>query len=107
VDARARLLAALVFLVSVSLVRSIPGLLAHAALPLIALVLSRIRPEEFLRAGFLLALAFSALMEEVANAMTARGFRGEARFLPDARFRSPEWALLATVALFCIAVQFA
>jgi hypothetical protein len=39
--------------------------------------------------------------------MTARGFRGEARFLPDARFRSPEWALLATVALFCIAVQFA
>jgi len=249
VDARARLLAALVFLISVSLVRSIPGLLAHAALPLTALVLSRIRPAEFLRAGFLLALAFSALMaapatlnvvtqgevvlplvlrteewrygpyvlpkvigisreglftaatfllrvlssvaavlwltlatrwvdlvralrslrlpatflqivgmtvrylhvfhrhseevhlgkksrsvcrtprsaeqawvgsrianawerglhlmEEVANAMTARGFRGEARFLPDARFRSPEWALLMTVALFCIAVQFA
>ena len=249
VDARARLLAALVFLVSVSLVRSIPGLLAHAALPLIALGLSRIRPAEFLRAGFLLALTFSALMaapatlnvvtrgevvlplflrteewrygpyvlpkvigisreglltaatfllrvlssvaavlwltlatrwvdllralrslrlpavflqivgmtvrylhvfhrqseevhlgkksrsvcrtrlaaeqawvgsrianawerglhlmEEVAHAMTARGFRGEARFLPEARFRSPEWALLAAVALFCIAVQFA
>lgn len=249
VDARARLLAALVFLISVSLARSIPGLLAHAVLPLIALGLSRIRPAEFLRAGFLLALAFSALMaapatlnvvtqgevvlplflrteewrygpyvlpkvigisreglltaatfllrvlssvaavlwltlatrwvdllralrslrlpatflqivgmtvrylhvfhrqseevhlgkksrsvcrtrlaaeqawvgsriasawerglhlmEEVAHAMTARGFRGEARFLPDARFRSPEWALLATVALYCIAVQFA
>jgi cobalt/nickel transport system permease protein len=249
VDARARLLAALVFLISVSLVRSIPGLLAHAVLPLGALALSRIRPAEFLRAGFLLALTTSALMaapaalnvvtpgevilplflrtdewrygpyvlpevigisregmltaatfllrvlssvaavlwltlatrwvdllralrslrlpatflqivgmtvrylhvfhrhseevhlgkksrsvcrtrladeqawvasriasawerglhlmEEVVHAMTARGFRGEARFLPDARFQGPEWALLATVALYCVAAQFA
>jgi len=249
VDARARLLATLVFLISVSLARSVPALLAHAMLPLVALALSRIRPGEFLQAGFLLALAFSALMaapatlnlvtrgevvlplflrteewrygpyvlprvigisreglltaatflfrvlasvaavlwltlatrwvdllralrsfrlpatflqivgmtvrylhvfhrhseevhlgkksrsvcrrplaaeqawvgsrianawesglhlmEEVANAMIARGFRGEARFLPGTRFRSPEWVLLATVALFCIAAQFA
>jgi cobalt ECF transporter T component CbiQ len=249
VDARARLLATLVFLISVSLARSIPGLLAHAALPLVALGLSRIRPTEFLRAGFLLALVFSALMaapatlnvvtqgevilplcfraeewrygpyvlpkvigisreglltaatfllrvlssvaavlwltlatrwvdllralrslrlpatflqivgmtvrylhvfhrhseevhlgkksrsvcrtrpaagqawagsrianawerglhlmQEVAHAMTARGFRGEARFLPEARFRRLEWALLATVALYCVVVQFA
>jgi cobalt ECF transporter T component CbiQ len=249
VDARARLLATLVFLISVSLARSIPGLLAHTALPLAALGLSRIRPAEFLRAGFLLALVFSALMaapatlnvvsqgevvlplfhrteewrygpyvlpkvigisreglltaatfllrvltsvaavlwltlatrwvdllralrslrlpatflqivgmtvrylhvfhrhseevhlgkksrsvcrtgpaaeqawagsrmanawerglhlmEEVAHAMTARGFRGEARFLPEARFRRLEWTLLATVALYCVVVQFA
>jgi energy-coupling factor transporter transmembrane protein EcfT len=47
------------------------------------------------------------LMEEVAHAMTARGFRGEARFLPEARFHRLEWALLATVALYCVVVQFA
>jgi energy-coupling factor transporter transmembrane protein EcfT len=46
-------------------------------------------------------------MEEVAHAMTARGFRGEARFLPEARFRGPEWALLFAVVLYCIAVRFA
>jgi energy-coupling factor transporter transmembrane protein EcfT len=46
-------------------------------------------------------------MQEVAHAMTARGFRGEARFLPEARFRGPEWTLLLAVVLYCIAVQFA
>ncbi len=67
VDARARLLAALIFLISLSLARSVPALLAHAALPFIALVLSRIRPAEFLRAEFLLALAFSVLMAAPAT----------------------------------------
>lgn len=243
VDPRARLLSTLLFLVSVSLARSIPVLLAHAALPFLAIALSRIRPREFLGAGFLLALSFSALiaapavlnvfvdgqvvlpllsreqewrygpvvlprvigisregllttatfllrvlssvaavlwltlstrwvdllralrflrlpplflqilgmtvrflhafhrqseeihlgkksrwacrtpigreqawvgsriaaawerglhlMEEVAHAMTARGFRGEARFLPGTRFGTPEWRLLLSVVLFC------
>ncbi len=62
VDPRARLLATLLFLVSASLSRSIPALLAHAALPLAAIALSRIRPTEFLGAGFLVAAAFTLLM---------------------------------------------
>jgi cobalt/nickel transport system permease protein len=62
VDPRARLLATLLFLVSVSLAQSIPVLLAHAALPLLAVAISRIRPKEFLGAGFLVALVFSLLM---------------------------------------------
>ncbi len=62
VDPRARLLALVVFLVSVSLARSIPSLLAHAALPPLALAFSRIRPREFLGAGFLFAILFSASM---------------------------------------------
>jgi len=62
VDPRARLLATLVFLVSVSLSRSIPALVVHAALPLMAIALSRIRPTEFLGAGFLVAVAFTLLM---------------------------------------------
>ncbi|MBI4840151.1 MAG: hypothetical protein HY803_03595, partial [candidate division NC10 bacterium] len=62
VDPRARLLSTLLFLVSVSLARSIPSLLAHAALPFLAIALSWIRPREFLGAGFLLALTFSALI---------------------------------------------
>jgi len=62
VDPRARLLALIFFLLSVSMARSIPALLAHAALPLLALALSRIRPGEFLGAGFLFALLFSVLM---------------------------------------------
>lgn len=243
IDPRARLLSTLVFLVSVSLARSLPVLLAHAVLPPLAVALSRIRPKEFLGAGFLLALTFSLLiaapatlnvivdgqvilpllsreqelrygpyvlprvigisreglltaatfllrvlssvaailwltlstrwvdllralrflrlppifvqvlgmtvrylhafhrqseeihlakksrsvcrapiateqawvgsrianawerglhlMEEVGHAMTARGFRGEARFLPDSRFGRPEWGLMLSVVLFC------
>jgi cobalt/nickel transport system permease protein len=62
IDPRARLLAALFFLISVSLARSIPALLAHAALPLVAIALSRIRARELLGAGFLLALTFSTLI---------------------------------------------
>lgn len=62
IDPRARLLATLLFLVSVSLARSIPVLLAHAVLPLVAIAFSRIRAKELLGAGFLLALIFSALI---------------------------------------------
>jgi cobalt/nickel transport system permease protein len=61
-DPRARLLAVLAFLVSVSLARRLPVLLAHAALPFAAVGLSRIRAREFLGAGFLAAVIFSSLM---------------------------------------------
>ena len=67
VDPRARLLATLVFLVSVSLSRSIPALLVHAFLPLAAIALSRIRPTEFLGAGFLVAVAFTLIMAAPAT----------------------------------------
>ncbi len=67
VDPRARLLSVLLFLVSVSLARSIPVLLAHAALPLAAIALSRIRAGEFLGAGFLVAVVFSSLMAAPAT----------------------------------------
>jgi len=62
IDPRARMLAVLLFLVSVSLARSVGSLLAHSPLPIAALVLSRIRPREFLGAGFLFALLFSLFM---------------------------------------------
>lgn len=62
VDPRARLLALLVFLVSVSLARSLPQLAFHAVLPVVALGLSRIRPRELLGSGFGFALLFSVLM---------------------------------------------
>lgn len=62
VDPRARLLAALAFLVSLSFARRFPTLEAHAVLPLAAIALSRIRLREFLGAGFLFALLFSLLM---------------------------------------------
>ncbi len=67
IDPRARLLAALFFLISVSLPRSLPALLAHAALPLVAIALSRIRAREVLGAGLLLALVFSVLMAAPAT----------------------------------------
>ena len=67
VDPRARLVAALVFLISVSLARSIPVLLGHAAIPLVAISLSRIRAKELLGAGFLLALIFSSLIAAPAT----------------------------------------
>lgn len=67
VDPRARLLGLLFFLASVSLARSIPALLFHFALPLLALALSRIRPREFLGAGFFFALFFSAMMAAPAT----------------------------------------
>jgi len=62
VDPRARLICTLLFLISVSLARTLPSLLVHAALPCAALVLSRIRLREFLGAGFLAATAFSLLI---------------------------------------------
>ena len=67
VDPRARLLATLLYLVSLSLARSISGLLAHALLPLVALPLARIRPQELLRAGLLVACLFSTLMAAPAT----------------------------------------
>ncbi len=67
VDPRARLLATLLFLASVSVARSISELAAHAALPLAALALSRIRPKEFLGAGFWVAAAFAVLLAAPAT----------------------------------------
>ena len=67
VDPRARLVAVLVFLISASLAQSIPVLLGHATLPLLAISLSRIRVRELLGAGFLLALIFSILIAAPAT----------------------------------------
>lgn len=67
IDPRARLLAVLLFLVSVSFARSIGSLLAHALLPAVAIPLSRIRPREFFGAGFLFALLFSIAMAAPAT----------------------------------------
>jgi cobalt/nickel transport system permease protein len=89
VDPRARLVAALVFLISVSLARSIPALLGHAAIPLVAVSLSRIRAKELLGAGFLLALIFSSLI--VAPA-TLNAFSGGQVILPLLS-REQEWRL--------------
>jgi cobalt/nickel transport system permease protein len=79
IDPRARLVAVLVFLISVSLARSIPVLVAHATFPLAAIVLSRIRVRELLGAGFLLALIFSAL---IAAPATLNVFSGGQVILP-------------------------
>ena len=79
VDPRARLVAALAFLISVSLARSIPVLLGHAAIPLVAISLSRIRAKELLGAGFLLALLFSTL---IAAPATLNAFSGGQVILP-------------------------
>ena len=62
VDPRARLVALLLYLASVSLAESTTALALHAALASLALALSRIRLREFLGAGFLFALLFSVLM---------------------------------------------
>lgn len=79
IDPRARLVAVLVFLISVSLARSIPVLLAHAAFPLAAMALSRIRVKELLGSGFLLALIFSVL---IAVPATLNVFSGGQVILP-------------------------
>jgi energy-coupling factor transporter transmembrane protein EcfT len=44
-------------------------------------------------------------MEEVSDAMTARGFRGEARFPSGSRFRARDWGFLAVVILLCAAAH--
>jgi cobalt/nickel transport system permease protein len=62
VDPRARLLAFLVFVASVSLARSTGALLAHLLLPAAALLLSRIRLRELMSGGFLVALLFALAM---------------------------------------------
>ncbi len=67
VDPRVRLVSTLLFLVSISLAQSIPVLLAHAVLPVLAITLSHIRPGEFLRGGFLIALIFSTSMATPAT----------------------------------------
>ena len=67
VDPRARLLGLLLYLVSASMARTIPTLIFHFALPPLAITLSRIRPREFLGAGFLIALVFSAMMAAPAT----------------------------------------
>lgn len=59
---RARLLAAILFLISVSLASSLPALSAHAALAAAAVALARIRCREILGAGLLIACVFSLLM---------------------------------------------
>jgi len=82
-DPRARLLAVLVFLVSVSVARSIGGLLAHALLPAAAIPLARIRPREFLAAGFLVALLFSLALAAPA---TLNLFRDGTVLYPLLRF---------------------
>ena len=45
------------------------------------------------------------LMEEVSDAMTARGFRGEARFPPGSRLRARDWGFLAAVIVLCAAAH--
>ncbi len=62
VDPRAKLVATVLYLVSVSAARTTGALMAHALLPVLAVLFSRIRPSEFLGAGFLFALFFSLLM---------------------------------------------
>ncbi|HXZ44430.1 MAG TPA: cobalt ECF transporter T component CbiQ [archaeon] len=86
-DPRARLLVALFFLISVSLARSIPVLLAHAVLPIVAMALSRIRVKEVLGAGLLMALVFSVLMAAPA---ALNVFAGGQALLPFYS-RDQEW----------------
>lgn len=86
-DPRARLLVALFFLISVSLARSIPVLLAHAVLPIVAIALSRIRVKEVLGAGLLMALVFSVLMAAPA---ALNVFTGGQALLPFYS-RDQEW----------------
>ncbi len=62
IDPRAKLVATVLYLVSVSAARTTGALAAHAVLPVLAVLLSRIRPSEFLGAGFLVALVFASLM---------------------------------------------
>lgn len=60
-------MATLLFLVSVSLARSIPALLISAVIPLIALTLSRVRARELFASGFGIVLLFSLLMAAPAT----------------------------------------
>lgn len=100
IDPRARVAATLLFLVSVSLAHSLPALAAHALLPAAAILLSRIRPGEFLRGGFLPALLFSVLLAAPA---TLNLFRDGEVVWPllrwDASWRAGSPAMPAVVGL--------
>lgn len=89
VDPRAKLVATVLYLVSVSAARTTGALAAHALLPAAAVVLSRIRPTEFLGAGFLFALLFSAMM---AAPVSLSLFRDGTVVLPLLRLDA-EWRL--------------
>lgn len=89
VDPRAKLAATVFFVASVSAARTTGALAAHAVLPAAAVVLSRIRPAEFLRAGFLVALAFTVLMAAPAALSV---FRDGTIVLPLLRLEA-EWRL--------------
>jgi len=67
IQARARILATLLFLVSVSLARSLPSLCLHALVPLAVLALARLRPREILVGGLLPALVFTLVMAAPAT----------------------------------------
>jgi cobalt/nickel transport system permease protein len=44
------------------------------------------------------------LMEDVGDAMTARGFRGDLRFTAATPLRGADWAFLVTVGGLCVAL---
>ncbi len=89
VDPRAKLVATVLYLVSVSTARTTGTLTAHALLPVLAVLLSRIRPSEFLGAGFLFAFLFSLLMAAPAALSV---FRDGTVVLPLLRLDA-EWRL--------------
>jgi len=89
VDPRAKLVATVLYLVSVSTARTTGALVTHAVLPVLAVLLSRIRPSEFLGAGFLFALVFSVLMAAPAALSV---FRDGTIVLPLLRLDA-EWRL--------------
>lgn len=89
VDPRAKLVATVLYLVSVSAARTTGALMAHALLPVLAVILSRIRPSEFLGAGFLFALLFSFMMAAPAALSV---FRDGTVVLPLLRLDA-EWRL--------------
>ena len=89
IDPRAKLVATVFYLVSVSMARTTGALMGHALLPALAVLLSRIRPSEFLGAGFLLALLFSLMMAAPA---TLSVFRDGTVVLPLLRLDA-EWRL--------------
>ncbi len=89
VDPRAKLAATVLYLVSVSAARTTGALAAHALLPALAVLVSRIRPSEFLGAGFLFALVFSSLMAAPAALSV---FRDGTVVLPLLRLDA-EWRL--------------
>ncbi|MGE5189854.1 MAG: energy-coupling factor transporter transmembrane component T family protein [Gemmatimonadota bacterium] len=88
-DPRAKLAATVLYLASVSAARTTGALAAHALLPAAAVALSRIRPSEFLRAGFLFALLFSFL---IAAPAALSVFRDGTVVLPLVRLDA-EWRL--------------